>query len=152
MILRDISNHHLQIRPLWRHYYENTGGIIFVIDSNDRERVGEQLYPLVLALMSPWLMHSLIVFGFIFHMHPFLVAAEARSELDRLLVEEEMAGAHLLVLANKQVNASLSARDIETSHLMIVLPSSSSSSSSVFAVVSFSHYASAGPANGHEAR
>jgi len=56
-----------KIRPLWRHYYENTGGSIFVIDSNDRERV-----------------------------------AEARSELDRLLVEEEMAGAHLLVLANKQ--------------------------------------------------
>eukprot|EP00465_Bigelowiella_longifila_P007669 CAMPEP_0185263686 /NCGR_PEP_ID=MMETSP1359-20130426/15772_1 /TAXON_ID=552665 /ORGANISM="Bigelowiella longifila, Strain CCMP242" /LENGTH=183 /DNA_ID=CAMNT_0027851383 /DNA_START=36 /DNA_END=587 /DNA_ORIENTATION=+ len=28
-----------KIRPLWRHYYENTDGIIFVIDSADRERV-----------------------------------------------------------------------------------------------------------------
>jgi hypothetical protein len=27
-----------KIRPLWRHYYQNTQGIIFVVDSNDRER------------------------------------------------------------------------------------------------------------------
>merc|ERR1712139_31668 len=30
-----------KIRPLWCHYYQNTQGIIFVVDSNDRERVGE---------------------------------------------------------------------------------------------------------------
>ena len=30
-----------KIRPLWRHYYQNTQGLIFVIDSNDRERVQE---------------------------------------------------------------------------------------------------------------
>ncbi|OMJ07430.1 ADP-ribosylation factor 1 [Smittium culicis] len=30
-----------KIRPLWRHYFQNTQGIIFVIDSNDRERVNE---------------------------------------------------------------------------------------------------------------
>merc|ERR1719281_2296555 len=28
-----------KIRPLWRHYYQNTQGIIFVVDSNDKERV-----------------------------------------------------------------------------------------------------------------
>ena len=28
-----------KIRPLWRHYYQNTTGIVFVVDSNDRERV-----------------------------------------------------------------------------------------------------------------
>ncbi len=27
------------IRPLWRHYYPNTQGIIFVIDSNDKDRL-----------------------------------------------------------------------------------------------------------------
>jgi len=27
-----------KIRPLWRHYYANTQGIIFVVDSNDRDR------------------------------------------------------------------------------------------------------------------
>ena len=30
-----------QIRPLWRHYYQNTDALIFVVDSNDRERIGE---------------------------------------------------------------------------------------------------------------
>ena len=30
-----------QIRPLWRHYFQNTQGLIFVVDSNDRERVAE---------------------------------------------------------------------------------------------------------------
>ncbi|CAK5267257.1 unnamed protein product, partial [Mycena citricolor] len=26
--------------PLWRHYYQNTQALVFVVDSNDRERVG----------------------------------------------------------------------------------------------------------------
>ncbi|XP_048782235.1 ADP-ribosylation factor 5 isoform X2 [Tympanuchus pallidicinctus] len=30
-----------KIRPLWRHYFQNTQGLIFVVDSNDRERVQE---------------------------------------------------------------------------------------------------------------
>ena len=30
-----------QIRPLWRHYFQNTQGLIFVVDSNDRDRIGE---------------------------------------------------------------------------------------------------------------
>lgn len=28
-----------KIRPLWRYYYENIQGLIFVVDSNDRDRV-----------------------------------------------------------------------------------------------------------------
>ena len=30
-----------KIRPLWRHYFQNTQGLIFVVDSNDRERADE---------------------------------------------------------------------------------------------------------------
>lgn len=30
-----------KIRPLWRHYFQNTQGLIFVVDSNDRERITE---------------------------------------------------------------------------------------------------------------
>ncbi|KAG5732046.1 ADP-ribosylation factor [Termitomyces sp. T112] len=56
-----------KIRPLWRHYFQNTQGIIFVVDSNDRERV-----------------------------------AEAREELQRMLNEDELRDALLLVFANKQ--------------------------------------------------
>ena len=29
------------MRPLWRHYYANTDALIFVVDSNDRERISE---------------------------------------------------------------------------------------------------------------
>jgi ADP-ribosylation factor protein 1 len=56
-----------KIRPLWRHYFQNTQGIIFVVDSNDRERVGE-----------------------------------AKEELQRMLNEDELRDALLLVFANKQ--------------------------------------------------
>mmetsp|Transcript_6815 Transcript_6815/g.10054 ORF Transcript_6815/g.10054 Transcript_6815/m.10054 type:complete len:182 (-) Transcript_6815:38-583(-) len=30
-----------KIRPLWRYYYENIQGLIFVVDSNDRDRVDD---------------------------------------------------------------------------------------------------------------
>lgn len=58
-----------KIRPLWRHYFQNTQGLIFVVDSNDRERVGE-----------------------------------AREELMRMLAEDELRDAVLLVFANKQAS------------------------------------------------
>ena len=29
-----------KIRQLWRHYYANTEGLIFVVDSQDSERIG----------------------------------------------------------------------------------------------------------------
>lgn len=38
------------IRPLWRHYYHNSQGLIFVVDCNDRERIGaarDELYRLL---------------------------------------------------------------------------------------------------------
>jgi len=57
----------VQIRPLWRHYFQNTQGLIFVVDSNDRDRIGE-----------------------------------ARDELHRMLNEDELRDAVLLVFANKQ--------------------------------------------------
>ncbi|XP_072105652.1 ADP-ribosylation factor 1-like [Mobula birostris] len=56
-----------KIRPLWRHYFQNTQGLIFVVDSNDRERI-----------------------------------SEAREELSRMLAEDELRDAMLLVFANKQ--------------------------------------------------
>ena len=30
-----------KIRPLWRHYYQNTSALVFVVDSNDRDRLSE---------------------------------------------------------------------------------------------------------------
>lgn len=56
-----------KIRPLWRHYFQNTQGLIFVVDSNDRDRI-----------------------------------TEARDELHRMLNEDELRDATILVFANKQ--------------------------------------------------
>ncbi|XP_029969042.1 ADP-ribosylation factor 4 [Salarias fasciatus] len=56
-----------KIRPLWRHYFQNTQGLIFVVDSNDRERV-----------------------------------AESAEELLKMIQEDELKDAVLLVMANKQ--------------------------------------------------
>merc|ERR1712190_173261 len=56
-----------KIRPLWRHYFQNTQGLIFVVDSNDRERIGE-----------------------------------AKEELNRMINEDELREAALLIFANKQ--------------------------------------------------
>lgn len=48
-----------KIRPLWRHYFQNTQGLIFVVDSNDRERITEaqdelqkMVYLYILSLYS----------------------------------------------------------------------------------------------------
>lgn len=30
-----------KIRPLWRHYYTGTQGLVFVVDSQDKERIEE---------------------------------------------------------------------------------------------------------------
>eukprot|EP01083_Nonionella_stella_P107820 312788_1 len=63
-----------KIRPLWRHYYQNTHGIIFVVDSNDGERIDDSAN----------------------------IANNARKELHRMLQEDELKDAVLLLLANKQ--------------------------------------------------
>jgi len=63
-----------KIRPLWRHYYQNTMGVIFVVDSSDRDRIDD----------SKDYEHS------------------AKDELSRLLGEEELINAAVLIFANKQ--------------------------------------------------
>lgn len=63
-----------KIRPLWRHYYQNTNGIIFVVDSNDRERIDDSRD----------------------------YENSAKEELHRMLAEDELRDAVLLVFANKQ--------------------------------------------------
>ncbi|KAH3746196.1 ADPribosylation factor subfamily protein [Pelomyxa schiedti] len=56
-----------KIRPLWRHYFQNTQGLMYVVDSNDRERIGE-----------------------------------TSEELQKMLSEDELRDAVVLVFANKQ--------------------------------------------------
>merc|ERR1711892_726422 len=56
-----------KIRKLWRYYYQNTQGLIFVVDSNDRDRI-----------------------------------EDAREEIAKVVSEDEMRDAAVLVFANKQ--------------------------------------------------
>merc|ERR1711920_319963 len=55
------------VRPLWRHYYDGTNGLIFVLDSNDREHI-----------------------------------EDAREELHKMLSEDALADAVVLVFAAKE--------------------------------------------------
>lgn len=55
-----------KIRPLWRHYMQNVGALIFFIDSNDRDRL-----------------------------------EDAKIELDLFLLEEDLRGRPILIVANK---------------------------------------------------
>lgn len=67
-----------KLRPLWRHYFQNTNGVIFVVDSNDSARIGK-----------------------------------ARDELQKMLAEDELRNAVLLVFANKQdLPQAMSATDV----------------------------------------
>ena len=37
----DMAGAQDRVRILWRHYFQNTQGVIFVVNSNDRDRIGE---------------------------------------------------------------------------------------------------------------
>lgn len=53
-----------KIRKLWKFYYENVGGIIFVIDSNDRDRIPQAKEELDVLLNEPSLKDSaLLIFA-----------------------------------------------------------------------------------------
>lgn len=68
MVLPDIVGHiywYFQIRPLWRHYFQNTQGLIFVVDSNDRDRVVEardELHRMLNEVMQSSLSLSLYLY------------------------------------------------------------------------------------------
>lgn len=63
-----------KIRPLWKHYYQNTHAVIFVIDSNDPDRIDDTLG------------HD----------------DNARDELHRMLQDDLLRNAVVLIYANKQ--------------------------------------------------
>jgi len=85
-----------QIRPLWRHYFQNTQGLIFVVDSNDRDRVVEardELHRMlnevnIQCYRERVLLHSFVSLKILY--------------LPTLLLQDELRDAVLLVFANKQ--------------------------------------------------
>jgi ADP-ribosylation factor protein 1 len=78
-----------KLRPLWRHYYTGTQGLIFVVDSNDIDPDRVEL---------------------------------AKLELHRLLQNDELRDAFVLVFANKQdlpraMSASELAQKLDLKHM-----------------------------------
>mmetsp|Transcript_444 Transcript_444/g.1135 ORF Transcript_444/g.1135 Transcript_444/m.1135 type:complete len:185 (-) Transcript_444:299-853(-) len=67
------------LRSYWRNYFEQTDGLIWVVDSADKRRL-----------------------------------LDCKAELEKLLVEERLAGASLLVFANKQdISGALTPAEIQ---------------------------------------
>eukprot|EP00602_Paraphysomonas_sp_CaronLab_P008829 CAMPEP_0185018178 /NCGR_PEP_ID=MMETSP1103-20130426/987_1 /TAXON_ID=36769 /ORGANISM="Paraphysomonas bandaiensis, Strain Caron Lab Isolate" /LENGTH=539 /DNA_ID=CAMNT_0027547899 /DNA_START=74 /DNA_END=1693 /DNA_ORIENTATION=- len=50
-----------KIRPLWRHYYKNTNGVVFVVDSNDHERISTTRDELHRLLDEPELQDAVVL-------------------------------------------------------------------------------------------
>lgn len=50
-----------KIRPLWRYYYDNTKGIIFVVDSNDTARLPEAREELQKLMAEPTLSRAVLL-------------------------------------------------------------------------------------------
>jgi small GTP-binding protein len=50
-----------KIRPLWRHYFQNSDALLFVVDSNDRERLQDAKKELDLLLREDELKNALVV-------------------------------------------------------------------------------------------
>ena len=50
-----------KIRPLWRHYYQNTHGLIFVLDSNDYGRFNEAKDELMTILEEDELKNAVLL-------------------------------------------------------------------------------------------
>ncbi|XP_061619763.1 ADP-ribosylation factor-like protein 2 [Phyllopteryx taeniolatus] len=83
------------LRSYWRNYFERTDGLVWVVDSADRQRM-----------------------------------EDCRQELHKLLLEERLLGATLLVFANKQdlpgalseeaIQATLALDDIKNHHWCIM--------------------------------
>ena len=50
-----------KIRVLWKHYYQNTDGLIFVVDSNDRDRIEDAAEELKKMLAEEELKDSVVL-------------------------------------------------------------------------------------------
>lgn len=50
-----------KIRVLWKHYYQNTDGLIFVVDSNDRDRIEDSAEELKKMLAEEELKDSVVL-------------------------------------------------------------------------------------------
>jgi ADP-ribosylation factor 1/2 len=50
-----------KLRPLWRHYFNNTDGLIYVVDSQDKDRIGRAANEFKSIIDDPLMRHSAVL-------------------------------------------------------------------------------------------
>jgi hypothetical protein len=69
-----------KLRPLWRHYFNNTDGLIFVVDSLDRDRIDRAREEFTSIINDPFMRNSaILIFANKQDMKNCLSAAEIRG-------------------------------------------------------------------------
>lgn len=78
-----------KLRPLWRHYFNNTDGLIFVVDSQDKERIDRAAQEFKTIIADPLMRHSaLLVFANKQDMKGCLTPAEVCEHLGLMDVKD----------------------------------------------------------------
>jgi len=86
----DVGGQH-RIRPLWRHYFQNTDAMIFVVDASDRERVEEAREELYKCLQDEMLKNA-----------PVLVYANKADMPKAMLAKEIVPALGLDTMRNRE--------------------------------------------------
>jgi len=81
-----------KIRPLWRHYFSGTQGLVFVIDSNDRDRLDEARTELARIIQDREMKDALLL---VFANKQDIPGAMKPDELSRRLKLDEVAKNHI---------------------------------------------------------
>ncbi|KAH6625159.1 ADP-ribosylation factor family-domain-containing protein [Boeremia exigua] len=81
-----------KIRPLWRHYFSGTQGLIFVIDSNDRDRIDEARQELTRIIQDREMKDALLL---VFANKQDLAGAMRPKEVSDKLQLEKIAKDHV---------------------------------------------------------
>ena len=90
-----------KIRMLWKHYYQNSDGIIFVIDSNDKERFETVRETLLLCLNEEELKDAALL---IFANKQDINGAVSPSELTKILEMEKIRNRKWLVQGSSAIS------------------------------------------------
>jgi len=81
-----------KIRPLWRHYFSGTQGLVFVIDSSDRDRLDEARTELARIIQDREMKDALLL---VFANKQDIPGAMRPDELSRRLKLDEIAKNHI---------------------------------------------------------
>jgi ADP-ribosylation factor protein 6 len=113
-----------KIRPLWRHYFSGTQGLIFVIDSSDRERIDEAKVELSRIIQDREMKDALL-----------LVFANKQDVQNGMFVDAFDKGANsdnITAMKPKEVSDRLGLDSVAKNHTWKVEPSCATTGEGIF--------------------